>query len=325
MRQFECVRLTDPADWEVLNTGSPQGSPFLKPSLFGLLGLEAHLWVVRHKDRVLMGGPVLLRNERPIRQPVPFTMYQGPIKAPALVNMPIHTRLNWELDAFDCLVRTLTDTYDLVSMSLNPELRDVRTLLWHNYNNPEHGQFNVTPRYTGIIERPANVPHDDWMPSNREHRRDQVAKAVKNGFVLVEKADPDILVELYRATLSRQGLDVDSATSEMVRRLAETVKLGYGVMTVAERHGERALSAVLFLTQGDTAYYLIGANDPAGRDLGVGTFLVTETIRLLWERGIRRIDVCGVNSPQRGDFKTSLNAVPTVYFDATWTRPAAVL
>ena len=63
------------------------------------------------------------------------------------------------------------------------------------------------------------------------------------------------------------------------------------------------------------SYYLIGANDPNYRKDGAGGFVVLEQIRYCIEQGLSYEDFMGINSPLRGDFKTSLNADPVSYFE----------
>jgi lipid II:glycine glycyltransferase (peptidoglycan interpeptide bridge formation enzyme) len=80
-------------------------------------------------------------------------------------------------------------------------------------------------------------------------------------------------------------------------------------------------SALLFLHDTRTAYYLIGANDPAFRKTGSGAFLMAEVIGHYRQAGQQFVDFVGVNSPNRGDFKTSFGARPVPYFEVTWKKP----
>jgi len=69
------------------------------------------------------------------------------------------------------------------------------------------------------------------------------------------------------------------------------------------------------------AYYLVGANEPHYRHTGSAAYLMLENIRRCQAKGLAAVDFVGINSPNRGDFKTSFNAVPVRYFDLTWERP----
>jgi hypothetical protein len=65
----------------------------------------------------------------------------------------------------------------------------------------------------------------------------------------------------------------------------------------------------------------VAANHPEFRKTGCGTYLMIENIRRWQRKGLAAVDFVGINSPNRGDFKTSFNAVPVPYFLATWEKP----
>ena len=62
---------------------------------------------------------------------------------------------------------------------------------------------------------------------------------------------------------------------------------------------------------------MIGANDPEYRKYGTGTFIMFEQIRKCLESGLSQVDFIGINSPNRGDYKTSFGGIPVQYFSFT--------
>ena len=74
------------------------------------------------------------------------------------------------------------------------------------------------------------------------------------------------------------------------------------------RDGDTVVAATLFLHDDRSSYYLFGATDPAFRRTGAGTFVLLKMIERSLAAGTKEVDVVGVNSPNRGDFKTSFNA-----------------
>ena len=73
-------------------------------------------------------------------------------------------------------------------------------------------------------------------------------------------------------------------------------------------------SSMLTLTYKDTAYYQFGATDPGFRSSSASAFLVLNSIKTAFESNIDFFDMVGINSPNRGDFKLSFNALPKPYF-----------
>jgi lipid II:glycine glycyltransferase (peptidoglycan interpeptide bridge formation enzyme) len=78
--------------------------------------------------------------------------------------------------------------------------------------------------------------------------------------------------------------------------------------------GDIPVSAVLFIYDDRTAYYLFGANDPEYRNTSAGTFLLMQLIKDAFANGLDEVDFVGVNSPNRGDYKISFNADLEPYF-----------
>jgi hypothetical protein len=79
--------------------------------------------------------------------------------------------------------------------------------------------------------------------------------------------------------------------------------------------------AVYFIHDQRTTYYLVAANDPAFRSTGLSTLLFLRGAESGIERGNVALDVVGMNSPGRGDFKASFGAEVVPYFVTTWERP----
>jgi len=88
---------------------------------------------------------------------------------------------------------------------------------------------------------------------------------------------------------------------------------------VFDRNGDVG-SVLFFLLFKKEAYYLIGANNPTMRNTGASTYLFSESFKELKEFGIDFIDFVGVNSPNRGDYKTSFGAELYTYFDFSIRR-----
>jgi len=55
---------------------------------------------------------------------------------------------------------------------------------------------------------------------------------------------------------------------------------------------------------------LIGASDPEYRKFSTGGFVVLEQIRKFFEQDLDQIYFVGINSPNRGNFKTSFGGIP---------------
>ena len=120
---------------------------------------------------------------------------------------------------------------------------------------------------------------------------------------------------LHEKTFERQGMKRSKSEVFLATELAKgSLAKGFGRLLICRNINGAPTSASLFLFDDKTGYYLIGANDPEYRKYGAGTFVIFEQIRKCLEDGLSQVDFIGINSPNRGDFKTSFGAIPVKYF-----------
>ena len=132
-----------------------------------------------------------------------------------------------------------------------------------------------------------------------------------------------MLDRLHRLTFARQGIERESEEVHLLQSVAQSaLEKGFGELLTCLCPDGKVASAILFLYDRCCAYYWVAANDPDYRKSGCATYLMVEGIRHWHAKGVGALDFIGINSPNRGDFKTSFNAVPVPYFIATWERPA---
>jgi lipid II:glycine glycyltransferase (peptidoglycan interpeptide bridge formation enzyme) len=172
--------------------------------------------------------------------------------------------------------------------------------------------------YTGILGLSKIESFDQVLVNARTVRRQEYKKCVKNGFTVEESDDINILNLLHNKTFERQGISRSESEVFLTTTLAEkSISKGFGRLLICRDEKGIPASASLFLFDDNTGYYLIGANDPDYRKFGTGGFVVLEQIRYCIEQGLSYVDFMGINSPFRGDFKTSFNADPISYFEFT--------
>ena len=156
---------------------------------------------------------------------------------------------------------------------------------------------------------------DQILMGARTVRRQEHRKCLKEGFTIEESDDIKVLDILHSQTFERQGIGRSSGEKFMATTLAKkAISLGFGRLIICRDSSGSPASASLFLFDDKTAYYLIGANDPKFRKYGTSSYVMFEQIRICLEQGLSQVDFIGINSPMRGDFKTSFGAVPVPYY-----------
>lgn len=304
----------DPSAWEAFVADSPQGSAFCESYFLKALDKKFELWFVTEHNTPKLAFPLFYENDGSIASsPLPFSMYQGPMFSKSHSEEPPHSRVSEGLKLLEFLIGELDKKQSRISFCLHHKHEDLRAFQWFHYHEPEKGAFQLKLYYTGLIHREADF--DRYLASIRKSRRSERKKGIDLSHEVHSSKNVDALLELYGLTFARQNIPVPDSTMRLAERIAsralEAGKAELSFCTLT--NGEHA-SANLFLKDKHTAYYLIGANHPEHRNSGASAQLLLKNIETAFHDGLSAVDVCGINSPARGDFKTSLNASPTPYF-----------
>lgn len=299
--------------WDVFVSLSPQRSIFAYTVFLDSLNTKYDLVTCSENNRIVAGA-ILIYSEinKPINGVFPFTQYQGILLA-GNTNQNIHSQVTSEFKIEEFFIGELVRHYDSCCFCNSWRLNDLRPFQWFNYNEPDKGQFKIQLNYTGILDLKKYSSFEDYLGSVRSVRRQEYKKSLKN-LKIVFETDENILDVLHAMTFDRQNIERTNHDSFLVRSICKhAVDFGYGKLGVAILD-DLPVSAVLFLYDDRTAYYLFGANDPAYRNTGSGTFLMMHMIQDAFDMNLFEVDFVGVNSPNRGDFKISFNAELRPYF-----------
>ncbi|MGZ5056407.1 MAG: GNAT family N-acetyltransferase [Methylobacter sp.] len=293
--------------WDAFVSTSQQRSIFVYSQFLDSLNTDYDLVTCYEKGKIVAGAVQIYSDAgEPIDRPYPFTQFQGILLADN-AGQSAHSQITHEFKVVEYFISQLTGHYKKCSFCHSWRLNDLRPFLWHNYHEPDKGQFKLDLRYTGILDLKKYDNFDAYLSSVRSCRRQEFKKASQM-LKLEFSSDEDILDALHAMTFERQSIERGNQDSVLVRSICQHAITGeYGKISVALLD-EKPVSAVLFLYDDRTAYYLFGANDPAYRNTGAGSFLLLRMIKDAFEKGMKEVDFVGVNSPSRGDYKISLNA-----------------
>jgi len=321
---FRLTRCSDKAQWDRFVASSSQGSIFCLTPFLEALGERFELLFVEDGSTRALGAVLLKREGVPFRAPYPLTMYQGALWAEDIDAMPAHSRTKYGLEVIEFFLAELEKEFDRISFCLHHRFEDLRGFSWFHYHQPEQGQFKIDLGYTGILDLLDVTDFDSYLATVRTTRRQEYRRAERSGFTVEPSRDLDILNSLHGRTFERQGIQRDETEAALLLSIAgAALEQGFGQLFMCKDPNGIATSATLFLHDDRCAYYWVAANDPECRNTGSSTYLMLENIRRYKEAGrVLALDFVGINSPNRGDFKTSFNAQPVPYFVATWEKPA---
>lgn len=300
-----------PSVWDAFVDASPQGSIFCRTPFLVAQGGEYDLWFVEKKRQPQAAAVVMLGDSEP-------TIYQGLLFSGHSQVFQPHRRGKWMLDVTEVLLKTLSEHYDRLSFWLHHSIDDLRGFQWFNYHEPNLGQFKLGLSYTGLLDMSLYKDFESYLGSIRKVRRYEYRRGMREGLTIEISSDIDTLDRLHEATFAHQGIEREGEKKLLSAICPAALANGFGELLICRNRDDEAISATFFLHDENCGYYLFGANHPEYRSAGGGTVLMLENIRRCFERKLKWVDFVGINSPNRGDFKTSFNAVPTPYFISTW-------
>ncbi|HEY9206254.1 MAG TPA: GNAT family N-acetyltransferase [Candidatus Methanoperedens sp.] len=321
MTKLMLTECKDFAYWDNFVATSPQGNIFCQTAFLDALGEDYELLSVQEDNSPKLGAIVLEREGQLLHAPYPFTMYQGVLFDGISCNMPYHRWVKWSMEITNFLLDEMEKRYDCISFCLHPHFEDLRSFSWFHYHEPDKGKFNINLWYTALLNLFDTPDFEAYLGTIRQSRRYEYRHGLENGLTVEVSKDVDKLDYLHKLTFERQGIMRNEDEVRLVRAISSAALAhGFGELLLCWDAEGEAISATLFLYDENCGYYMFGANDPAHRNSYGGTFLLLENIRRCQARGLRYVDMCGINSPNRGDFKTSFNAAPVPYFVVTWDK-----
>lgn len=304
-------------NWDNFISQSPQRSIFLYTNFLDSLKVNYNLVTCYLNGKIVIGTPIIFSVENlPIESSFPFTQFQGLVLADHS-HMNLNSKITLEIQIVQYFISSLVKQFKKIYLSNSWRFNDIRPFLWFGFDENEFkNQFAILPRYTGILDLKKNDSLENFLLSIRAVRRQEYNKAFRT-MQFKFSDEISILDDLHAKTFERQNIKRGNNASELIKSIAfSALKNNYGKLCIATLNNI-PIAATLFLYDDRTAYYLISANDPSYRKYNANTFLLINMIKDAMEKKYLEIDFCGLNSPNRGDFKVSFNAEPKLYFNCS--------
>tara|TARA_Y100000588_G_scaffold395260_1_gene521982 strand:+ start:1341 stop:2312 length:972 start_codon:yes stop_codon:yes gene_type:complete len=299
--------------WDTFVGTSPQGSIFCESRFLSISDPNCERWILYKNDSPIAAIPV---NVSPADSNS-FSYYQGPLYAHQMGQMSHYRRYKWIQEINQVFFPELVSRYSKFSLSMHYSIQDVRSFDWFNYHQPQHGRFKISPKYTALVDLNSLSNFDELIPLVKKKRRQDRRISIERGIVVEESDDIGIIQELYRMTYTKQGLDEPKGIIDEISLVGESsFRHGFGEMIVARDGSGMPLSAQLTFYDNASAHAIVAANHPEYQSMGGGTIIAFEFIKRALNKGLKWADFNGANSPDRADFKHSLNAFPQLYFTA---------
>lgn len=290
---------------------TPQSSIFCTPKFLKSLNIKYEFPAVFEGNKVLAYAIVFVSKDgQVLMQSKNFCMYQGLLVPHYNGNFFIEPQFR----AIEFLFNQMYAEYQNLYFENHYTINDVRPFSWFNYGKEKI--FKLIPYYTGIVDVSESI-FENYLSRVSASKRKEYRLASQSGLSFHLSDNIDQLVMLYELTFDRQGIALGERVLQTAVDIAKNALTG-GYGEIYEIHNEfgEVISSQLTLYYKKCAYFVIGGNHPNYRELFSSNFVILEGIKHCMIRGINSVDLCGMNSPNRGQTKASYGVDLMVYFIA---------
>jgi hypothetical protein len=316
---YELRKSTDNEEWDAFVLKSPQNNIYCMTDFLDSGNQDYDCLFVVKGELILLGALIIKKKSK--ESDLVYWPYQGVLLSEYVESISSHKKNKICLSAVQFLLTELESIYSSTNFSLHHSLIDLRAFQWHNYNNDKGFKPNLVLKYTGILRIDEVQNFNEILANVRTVRRQEYKKCIKNGFKIEQSTDVGTLTLLSKKTFERQGLKISTqALAHTENYVKKILSKNIGRLTICKNNLGAPVSACLFLFDNKTGYYHIGGSDPDYRNEGISSYTLLDQIHYCLKQGLSSIDFMGINSPNRGDFKTSFNADPKTYFDLSFEK-----
>ncbi len=302
--------------WDKFLFNSNQSSVFSESWLLQERNKKYDFFYVSEGTKNLAAVMIALEsNNTPTTKP---WIYHGIFYDKKLEINKNHSNIRKKIEISKFIIDELEKIYESISLSFHHSIQDLRAFQWHNHNQEEINKFKIKINYTSILNLNSYSSFENYLKSIRSVRRQEYNRCIREGYKTEISRDIDLLNFLHEETFKRQGLSRnihDEILSNQIARNA--IENNHGQIISCKDKDGTYLSVALFIFHKATTYYLIGATDQNYRKSSPMTLIILNHIKDLNNLGIDKVDFCGINSPNRGDYKLSFNGNVTPFYEVS--------
>ena len=213
------------------------------------------------------------------------------------------------------IVNEILTSYKFLNINLPLNFLDTRPFLWYNYDHQDRKRFQVTPCYTSVINIEAKEKNQVFNEIDDVKRRD-IRKVINDKeYKVCNKINLDLIKKFYKETMRKnKGVFNYSAFKKIFNFIEIQSKEGRIIQSTTY-YLDKPLYSVLFLNDDNSSCYLYGSGDINTKNRYAGSLSLWKAIEQSIEKKLSYIDLEGINSPLRGEYKLNFGGNIQVYFN----------
>lgn len=291
---------------------SPQRNVFCSKEILTFFFEDLDLYTVC-KNEEIKSFVYLLRDKKGSVISDPF-IYSGIINHPRLLMK--ETRYNAEVFKInELIVKEIFSNYKSLNINLPIDFIDTRPFLWFNYGEKDKKNFQVVPRYTSIINLKSRDKTDIYNEIDDVKRRDIKKVLLNKNYKISYQIDLDLIKKFYENTMKKNNGIFDKNELNKIFNFFDLQSKINKIIQSTVYFNEKPLYSVLFLNDDISSCYLYGSGDVSIKDRYAGTLALWKAIEKSIIDKLSFIDLEGINSPFRGQYKLSFGGNVKSYFN----------
>jgi hypothetical protein len=252
-----------------------------------IFGDKAQVFGIYDKGDNLIGGFTIYEERKfglHVFRDSPFTPTIGPFLKIDAKN-PVAVMGIWK-EALSSMAEFIESLpYSIASFSLDKNIVDTQPFIWK--------KFKITPRYTYLRDLSKTID-DIWAEMSAERRND-LNKAIRDGLIVKQVKNFEIVKSLVLKTFLRQNLTVKRYyLDKILFEFASDVN-SFAFTTYRE---DNPIAVSFCVCDKETAYYLLGGYDYEKKHHGAGALATWEAIKYAQQLGLKYFDFEGSMVPQ---------------------------
>ena len=255
----------------------------------------------------------LLKDKNNFIVSEPF-IYSGIINHPKL-NMK-NARYNNEIFKLnELIVSEIFSNYKNLNINLPLNFLDTRPFLWFNYGEDNKKKFQVTPCYTSVINIKSKKQDEIFNEIDDVKKRD-IKKALNDkDYKTSNQINLSLIKKFYEETMKKNNGSFNSYAFNKIFDFIQDQTKNNKVIQATTYYLEKPIYSVLFLIDDTSSCYLYGSGDIETKNRYAGSLALWKAIEQSMDRQLCFIDLEGINSPHRGEYKLNFGGNIENYFN----------
>lgn len=308
MKNFSLLICEDKETWNNFVRCSSTNNIFSETNFLDLLSITYKLYFIMHNENPILGCIIIDRANLDENPAYSRQMYHGlVIPKPKKISMNAFALLINDATIF--LLEKITNLYDELVFCQHLATNDTRAFQWFAYDSyPKHYIYHEL-LHTAAIDIGNYPSFEEYFQTLSKTRKSEYRTPKKSNLNLKINYSVDDFIQIFKHTFAVQDLVLDASYIHEVHTVVSGIIANKsGSLEALYDQNDEIVSAAVFIGDGISSYYLHGATDRNKKQNGNMTFLILNHIRNCFKNGVCNLNLMGVNSPNRGYFKTSFGA-----------------